>query len=367
MMKAALRRLSTLPNAWIVFVIFFSSRAIYALVWLLVSIRSDSSPNLSAFCQYDCNWYLTIINDGYMDEPLTSGHVGAANWAFFPLFPILIRIAHSLTDMNPILIGIILNNLFYYAFIVLVLKYHRQKFPNVNQTHLTYVLSFSPIGIYVNSLYTESLYILLLILILLCIEKKYWFAIGLLGVALSSTRFTGVFMVLLVLVKLFEERERIRTNFSQKLLSILLFPFGLISFMIYLRFKTGDFLAFKSIQKAWGFGDLDFFVWFKSVLHSSSITQWGYLVTLFSALLLTVYFFKLKNYQESIILFVPFLISILSVAINYRYFYSLYPYATFIAILMTRFNFIRLTALLAAPIGYIALEVAWLQGAGFLV
>ena len=41
------------------------------------------------FCQFDCSWFLSIADIGYDTFPhgLTTGH--AANWAFFPLFPLL--------------------------------------------------------------------------------------------------------------------------------------------------------------------------------------------------------------------------------------------------------------------------------------
>lgn len=366
-MKAIRDRLAFFPTFWIVASLFIFSRCLYLLSWLLDNLISNSNPSLEDFCQYDCKWYLTIINDGYMNHPLTTGHIGAANWAFFPFFPTLIHLFNFFLNLNPILIGIVLNNIFYFFFILFTLKYHELMFPKVNQKYLAYILSFSPIGIYINSLYTESLYLLLLISVLYCIERRWWFAIGILGGALSATRFTGVFMVILVLIKLFQERKNFRSHFSQKLLAVLLFPSGLLTFMIYLHFKTGDYLAFKHIQRAWGFGDLDFGNWLASVLHSESLTQWGYLISLSSALCLSLYFLRLKNYNETVILFIPFLISAVSVAINYRYFYSLYPYATLLALIISRNRFLKFAVFTSAPLFFIVVEVAWLNGAGYLV
>src|SRR5271165_3419543 len=44
-----------------------------------------SYRRMSDFCKWDCNWYSSVVQDGYWKQPMMPD--GAANWPFHPLFP----------------------------------------------------------------------------------------------------------------------------------------------------------------------------------------------------------------------------------------------------------------------------------------
>lgn len=365
-MKLMNRLLKSDSPLLLMLILLAISRLIYFSAWLVFEHRSASGSSIGDFCQYDCNWYLTIIKGGYMDAPLITGHVGAANWAFFPVFPFTVRVLSLVLNINPVLVGIILNNLLYPIFVYMTVTYLKIKFPSINRNYIIFFFAFTPFSIYINSLYTETLYITLLSAILLLLEKQKWVFVGLLGILISGTRVTGALMIVLVLIKLYEVRGEGGQQIVRKVSSVLFFPSGLLAFMVYLHFKTGDFLAFKTIQKAWGFGDLSFMDWINKVATSNSLTQWGYLLTLIAALLISLAFLKRGAFSEFAVLAIPFAISVQSVAINYRYFYVLYPYAILLAFAMNT-KFIRFFVIVALPASMILVEWAWLNGAGYLV
>lgn len=67
-------------------------------------------PMLDSWIRWDSGWYLQIINQGYHS---------AQSWAFFPLYPALIK-AFSLAipvwgdlDQVKLIIGLILSNIFF--------------------------------------------------------------------------------------------------------------------------------------------------------------------------------------------------------------------------------------------------------------
>ncbi|MFO1057459.1 MAG: hypothetical protein U1E53_10890 [Dongiaceae bacterium] len=49
---------------------------------------------LIEFCKWDCNWYASIARHGYDLLPRGGGAGDAANWGFFPLLPLVARLAH---------------------------------------------------------------------------------------------------------------------------------------------------------------------------------------------------------------------------------------------------------------------------------
>ena len=50
-----------------------------------------------SLCQWDCGWYLGIVQHGYDAAPHLVDGWWQANWAFFPLYPLLVRGLDALT------------------------------------------------------------------------------------------------------------------------------------------------------------------------------------------------------------------------------------------------------------------------------
>jgi hypothetical protein len=79
------------------------------------------------------------------------------------------------------------------------------------------------------------------------------FLCGVSGIFLSATRSVGVLMSLSYLI--FCWRSFFRAKYKQKIKMILIgqmFIAGLLCFMLFLHFKSGDAFAFIYAQKAWG-------------------------------------------------------------------------------------------------------------------
>src|SRR5258707_916744 len=56
---------------------------------------------LRSYCLWDCGWYASIVRAGYQAAPAAHGFGDAANWAFFPLHPLLAGAVHRLTGLSP--------------------------------------------------------------------------------------------------------------------------------------------------------------------------------------------------------------------------------------------------------------------------
>ncbi len=73
-------------------------------------LASTEKLKLEDFIKFDTYSYLKIATQGYdkfqMDEPHT-----AANWVFFPLFPLLIFLVGKIFWFEPAIVGMIVSNL----------------------------------------------------------------------------------------------------------------------------------------------------------------------------------------------------------------------------------------------------------------
>lgn len=77
--------------AWVLAVGLVSRFEVYALAWLFNHHFDLGRGLANLLCSWDCDWYLGIVKVGYQLQPEGHDAGDAANWAFFPLFPLLTR------------------------------------------------------------------------------------------------------------------------------------------------------------------------------------------------------------------------------------------------------------------------------------
>lgn len=218
-----------------------------------------------AMSRFDTSWYKSIITDGYNLEPMGGDRGDSANWAFFPLFPLVIKLFHSIVPLNYDLLAFILNSVFIFFFFILAVKYIRLTRQDDLQAAVYVILmAFGMYNFYFAVLYTETLFILLLAAFFYCMEKKRYLWMGLAGALASATRNTGVMLVFAIAVHYLCGCFKKNGRFSLKtfwgdffgnvrlVLGTALVPLGLFSYILYLYIHVGDSLAFVHIQRAWG-------------------------------------------------------------------------------------------------------------------
>ena len=200
--------------------------------------------NLYDFVKYDTFSYLKIATQGYdqvrMDEPHT-----AANWVFFPLYPLLIFLFGKIFWFDPALIGIILSNLFLLVSLVYVYLICLQRGLSERQANaVLFLLLLYPSSLYFSVPYTESLFLMLsAAAIYHACNKQY--ALAFIAASLSTvTRVPGFINLAFVMgTILLDEGFRFNRRYWKWLLySVLsLIPMGL--YLLHMKNITGDFLA----------------------------------------------------------------------------------------------------------------------------
>lgn len=245
---------------WLLYciLVFFVSRLIMLYQYNLANeILSNNHLNFfSAMCKWDCKWYITIITDGYDSTIRTTGPKvwrGLANWAFFPLYPYIVKLVVITTSLSPAIAGILLNQLFLFLALLVFYKYLLLFIDDSNSRFGVLLLAFSPFSVYFASLYTEALFLLLSLSGFYFMRINRPIISALCGGLLSATRPVGImFSFSYFMYYLFRSMLRLKI-----LICCIITTLGLLFYMLYLQIHTGDFLAFHNIQRGWGRAGFD--------------------------------------------------------------------------------------------------------------
>src|ERR1043166_56987 len=237
----------------------------------------------------DVNWYIGIAEQGYKQIPFNAAV--PRNGAFFPLFPLLLRLAARVTG-DFVLTGMALSHI---CLLLALLLLHRtaQRFglSADDADRSLFYLAFFPTSYFFSIPIPEALFLLLTVASFYFAKSERWWIAGLFGALASATRSTGVLLFPALAVLHWEMyRPRRLKDLRKDSLALLLVPTGLISFMIYLKVTTGNALAFKGAMAAWGRQAGFFFTpLFGYLAHPGAIVaHWDFRLLNFSAVMLAV-------------------------------------------------------------------------------
>ncbi|OLE53072.1 MAG: hypothetical protein AUG51_14800 [Acidobacteria bacterium 13_1_20CM_3_53_8] len=196
----------------------------------------------------DSGWYLNIAINGYEQRPFDSTH--EHNWAFFPLFPLVWRLAAKITG-GYLLTGMAISSLFFFFAMILLHKTALAfGYDEAVADRVVFYTAAFPTSYFFSTPLSESLFLLLSVASFYAAKRKVWWAAGFIGALASATRVTGV--LLLPALLLLHCRAGERFKLELKMLFLLLIPTGLLAFMVYLHFITGNAFAFADVTHAWG-------------------------------------------------------------------------------------------------------------------
>ena len=140
----------------------------------------------------DAAWHYGIAHDGYERRPFDTSK--QANWAFFPLHPLLWKSAAAVTG-EWIWSGIVLSNLLFLAGLSPLWQLMRRL---ADAEHLadqaTLFAAFWPTSYFAMLPHTEALFFALVTASFLALLTQRWWLAGLLGCFAGATRLNGLFL-----------------------------------------------------------------------------------------------------------------------------------------------------------------------------
>lgn len=202
----------------------------------------------------DANWYTSIAAYGY--ERRAFENTEHHNWAFFPLYPLVLRVASWLTGELP-LTGMLVSHLFFFGALILLHKTALAfGLAAAAADRTIFYLAIFPVSYFFSLPLTESLFLFLTVGSFYFAKRERWWAAALCGALAAATRLTGI-LLLPALAVLHWQTYRVGGGERwwpprRSLFALGLIPAGLLSFMAYLYYLTGNALAFKGALAAWG-------------------------------------------------------------------------------------------------------------------
>ncbi|QQR84870.1 MAG: hypothetical protein IPJ76_09565 [Flavobacteriales bacterium] len=245
----------------------------------------------------DAGWYARIAEHGYprLSGPHELGHaeredVHQSEWAFFPLYPLLVRATATAlgcrTEVAMWWLGLVIcigAALMYRAF-----AGHSD--PGHGAWHSAVLLSF-PMAMYLHVYYTEALFLLLLMGVFAFAQRKWWTWCATSLALLVLVRPNGLFAVPALLLYVQEQEglrwERALTDKRMMLrLARVLLPAATVwaAYAVFQWHCTGSAFAFSLAQAGWGRGTTwPFMGFFRSGDVATQVESW-YTIVLLGAL-----------------------------------------------------------------------------------
>jgi hypothetical protein len=214
-----------------------------------VHYAASDNPLLAVWGRWDAEHYLRIAGQGYFGtEP-----------AFFPLYPLLIRIVSGFTG-SLLVAGLIVSNTASFLALLYLYKLVEHEYNRHVAQRATFFVSIFPTAIFFSAVYSESLFLFLTVASFYYVRERRWLMAGVFGFFAALTRSEGILLAAPLFIEwVIAAREGGREFFRywvddvvKPLLGMALVPLGLATYMAYSWVINGDPLKFSHVQTHWG-------------------------------------------------------------------------------------------------------------------
>ena len=205
--------------------------------------------------RWDSVWYLGIAHGGYFSR---------GSSAFFPLYPMLIRLGTIPFGSSPLIVGLLISVMSMTAGLYLLYLLSRLDLGDTQARSTVMLVAFFPTALFLSAVYTEALFLMLSVGAIYAARLDRWAWAGLLGGLAGATRSGGVVILLpLVLLYLYGPRagaslraatswRRPRYRVTGSAAWLLLVPAGLLAYLGYLAVVHHAPLAPFQAEAEWG-------------------------------------------------------------------------------------------------------------------
>lgn len=197
---------------------------------------------------FDGIHYLDIAKKGY----------GIYQQAFFPFYPGFIKFLTPYFGGRALTAGLMISWFSFLGALFFFYKLIKLDFDEkIVRRTLVYFLIF-PTAFFFSAVYTESLFLFLILSSFYFARKRNWWLVGILGALASATRVVGIFLLPALLWEWWEQKNgkwsMVNGQWLASLIPIFLIPLGVLFYMRFLAATYNDPLMFAHVQKAFGAG-----------------------------------------------------------------------------------------------------------------
>ena len=219
--------------------VFVPNRHPRAGRWDDPSVTHDLGAITDVWARWDSVWFLRIAEHGY---DATSG----AASAFYPLYPATVGVLGRVLFGHYVLAGILVSLLAAFGSFLLLHRIAEERLGADGARRAVLYLAVFPFALFMQAVYSESLYLLLTLAAFVLAERGRFPAAGAVAGLALLTRPTGVALLPALALLAWRERHRARA-----LASLALAPLLFAAYPLYLWQAEGDAWAFLHAQRLW--------------------------------------------------------------------------------------------------------------------
>jgi hypothetical protein len=312
---------------------------------------------------WDAWHYVRIAEEGYLPPGLP-----CCDQAFFPGYPLLMRGLSPLTGGSVAVAGLAIS--FVAGSVAAVVLWHlaEGRRPGTGSTAVL-LLAVAPTGIFLVSVYTESLFLALALGAWLAASRRHWWWAGVLAAGTTAVRVNGLFLLAgLAVMYALQLRAEQRWRPRRDVLALLLPVLPVVAYFGYLSWRTGSLHAWQDAQTAgwvreaaWPWQGLAAGWDAITSAHAPDlvVSRWADLVAVLGGLLLLAALLRLRRWPEAtyVALSVGVLVCSTMLTSAPRYALTWFPAYLLGAELLSRpgWSWLRL----AVPLVSVPLLLAW--------
>jgi hypothetical protein len=204
-------------------------------------------PTVWTLDRWDGRWYRMVARGGYLLVPGRQ-----SDPAFFPLYPILLRIVHG-AGVGWGVAGPLVSNIALLLGLGLFFALTRELFGERLARRSTIYLAIFPLGYVFSMTYPESVALVLLTAAPLAALRRRWWLATLCAGAAALARPEGLFLVFPLADIAWRQQSTLSPGQRGAALAAVLAPVAaLMSYSLYLGTVLHDPLAWSQAERAWG-------------------------------------------------------------------------------------------------------------------
>lgn len=359
-----------------IILVFVLSRIIFLLFALLSTFTLPLQEGYLGNQLYQLTPYLAWIwanFDGRHFSSIALEGYERTNFAFFPLYPLLIYGLGNILQISFLYSGIIISLSAFFLSLILVYKITRFDFSERISWWSVILISIFPLSFFYQAIYADSLFLLFTTASFYFARKGNWLGSGVLGAFATFTRLSGIALIPALILEWFLQNKdkykgaKIITRFFKtNAMLILLAGSGIAFYMAYLQLQYNDWFLFQKSMSAWKQEEFVFplqviwryikIFWF---VQKDVLVFWIAIfefVSLFLYMILAVYVWK--RIRISYGLFMVILLLLVAFTGTFagtpRYMLHLFPGFIGMAMLLEQHRFLKLPILLLfAVLGFL--------------
>ena len=223
------------------------SAAIFALYWFEPNrhphadkwdspLIHDLGSFTDVWARWDSVFFVRIAEHGY----------SSASAAFYPLYPGLVAVLGRIFFGHYVLAGIVISLAAGLGAFLLLHRLALQRLDGAGASRTVVYLAVFPMSLFLQAVYSESLYLLLVLAAFLAAERGSFKSAGLLSGLAILTRVTGIALLPALAILAWRRRDRLRA-----LLALALAVPVAAAYPLVLWQQVGDPWAFWNAQDLW--------------------------------------------------------------------------------------------------------------------